>query len=67
LVGFAYWTLFDGLFNLFRRLPWNYVGVPDNWDAASDKLERIYPWFWKAKILIAVGLKICYIFFLISS
>lgn len=64
LVGFTYWTLFDGIFNIVRRLPWNYVGVPDIYDAGLDKVQREYKWLWLAKIIISAGLIIVYLKFI---
>lgn len=64
LVGFVYWVLFDGLFNIIRRLPWNYVGTPDDWDSKLDELQRKYEWLYIAKIIVAAGLITTYILIL---
>ena len=61
LVNITFWTLFDGFFNVIRKLPWNYVGLPDPWDAGLDKLQRRYGWLWVVKIIVSLALKVGYV------
>lgn len=65
MVGFIYWSAFDSLFNIIRKYPWDFVGLPDPFDANFDKLQRKYKWIPKAKIIVSLGLKIGYIIMLL--
>jgi hypothetical protein len=38
LVGFAYWILFDGIYNLARGFKWWFTGSDDKDDAMLDNL-----------------------------
>lgn len=64
LVGFTYWTVFDGLFNVIRKFKWAFTGSVDKDEAKLDILQRKYKWIWVAKIIISLGLKITYIILL---
>lgn len=64
MVGFSFWTLFDGLFNIIRRYHWNFTGSVDPDDAKLDILQRKYKWLWVAKIIISAGLLIVYLKFI---
>lgn len=61
LVAIWMWTLFDGLYNVLRGQKWNFTGTVDEDDAWWDKLQRKYPWIWKAKIVLSIVFLITYV------
>lgn len=61
MLGFTYWTLFDGLYNVMRGFPWGFTGSVEPDDAGTDKLQRRYPWLLWAKPAISLALEITYV------
>lgn len=62
LVFWLYWTLFDGLFNLIRNMPWQYPGSEDGADDAKlDDLQQKFKWLWIVKLIVSTVLLIIYI------
>lgn len=63
LVLLLFWGLFDTALNVFRKLPWNYIGSEANSDQFALKNQKLY-WFSKLIAIIGSVLIIIKIYFL---
>lgn len=61
--AFYLWTMFDGLYNIFRGFVWSFTGSVDKDDSQTDKFLRRFPvWLQQAvKWVPFVGLIILFI------
>ena len=49
MIGFLFWFLFDGLYNILRGFGWWFTGSDDKGDAKTDDLiQGLKPWQHKA-------------------
>lgn len=60
MVGFVYWSLFDGFYNLIRKFNFFFTGSDDPDDAISDNLLQSIPKW--AQICIKIGGSIVFTF-----